>query len=214
MIQSLHPTVRMCLLLFAVSLFALAIRVTWIASEQLSLAEQALEADKNRTAIIAYERSIHAYLPLLPIRSDAISGIIALNQKVESDKDPILALEGWRRLRGALLSSRSTIFGQPNADILSEANLNIARLAAATDTQGRMTKEEIEKEALQLLTENPKDVSGFWGVMQFIFLMSWIGFTCRLIWIWADMTTPTRFKFITASSGSWLAWLGSLWMAG
>lgn len=201
------------IILIIATLSLSAIKTISISYGQLEEARTSLKEGKHKQAILGYERCIQAYLPLLQPRKQAIEEMQSFLDSLEQHQNAELALEGWRRLRASILFSRS-IFGQPNADLLQGANHNIARLAATTDTQGRMSEEAIEKELISLLNDNPKDVSGFWGVMQFLFLLSWIGLTCQLIWKWAESTKSIRVRMICGSFGSWLTWLGSLYLAG
>jgi len=204
---------RMAAFLVAVMIAAFCFRVAWIAGEQLEIAGQAIEKGDTRRAMLAYERSLHAWLPLLPSYKQALTGMQELNNSLEAKGNMIAALEGWRRLRGALMSTRS-IFGQPHESELVEANRHIARLAAETDTQGMMSREAIEKEATRLLADNPKDVSSFWGVMQFLLLLLWIGGTSWLIWHWEEYDLRRRVAAMGLSLGAFLGWLGALYLAG
>jgi len=191
---------------------AFCFRVAWIAGGQLELAEQAIEKGDTRRAMLAYERTLHAWLPLLPAYEQALTGMRKLNGSLEEQGKQQAALEGWRRLRAALMSTRS-IFDQPHKSELLETNRHIARLAAATDTQGLMSRAAIEKEAMWLLAENPKDVSPFWGVMQFLLLLLWVGGGMHLIWHWADSNVYRRILVGGVSGLSWLGWLGALYLA-
>jgi len=210
---SIHPFLKLLLILSAIFVISSSLRMAWITQHQLELAHQSLHVDKQKRALVHYERAIHPYLPLLPAREQAMREMKGLCQQQEKAGNLNLALEGWRRLRGALLSSRS-IFGQPNRSVLSEANRHIARLAAQTDVQAMMSKKEIQTEATRFLSRQLKDINGFWGVMQVTFLLLWVGLTCWLIWNWTRWETYPRGVLAIASLGSWLAWLESLYLAG
>lgn len=190
-----------------------AVRAASVSYGQLEEARISLKQGDHKRAVLGYERCIQAYLPLLPSREQAIAEMQSMLRSLEKQQKPELALEGWRRLRAALLFSRS-IFGQPDSLTLHEANLDIARLAAATDIQGKMSKEAIEQESMQLLAKHPKDISGFWGIMQFLFLLVWIGSTSYLVWNWQTQFIKQRIQFMAVSATAWLCWLGSLYMAG
>lgn len=192
---------------------AFCFRVASIAGDQLEIAGQAMEKGDTRRAMLAYERSLHAWLPFLPACEQALKGMWELNKSLEKRGNRVAALEGWRRLRAALMSTRS-IFGQPHEAVLQQANRHIARLAAATDTQGMMSRQAIEQEATQLLAENPKDISPFWGVMQFLLLLLWIGSTTWLIWNWAGFAVRQRMLAGGVSALSLMGWLGALYLAG
>ena len=205
-----HPPWRFPLLLLLLFTLSAIVRVGWIAHQQHSFARQALAQHHPHRAIIHFARSIRAWLPLVPnpSRQEMADLLRAIEQQ-----QPKLALEGWRRLRGALLATRN-LFGQPNRDLLIEANRHIAHLAAITDEQHKMTPEAIARELSRLLAEYPKDVNRFWGVMQFLLLLAWVGLGCRLIWCWPERTARGRLLLFTAAFASWLGWLGALYLAG
>lgn len=208
-----HPLMKALLWLGAALVLSLCLRLEWIASSQLELARQAEQTQQPQQAIIHYERAIHAYLPWLSSREAALHDMQNLVRTLEAEENAELALQGWRRLRGAILSTRS-IFGQPDKDVLLEADRNIARLAAATDAQGMMSKSDIEKEASVLLAKNPQDISAFWGVAQFILLLAWVAAACGLIWHWAPMSWRRRSLWAGGAAISWLGWLAVLYLAG
>lgn len=206
---------NLTLTLFLAIVFSLSLagRIAWIASSQLDIAHQALGLGDTRHAIMAFERSIHAYIPYLPSREEAKKEMHETLRLTESEGNLVLSLEGWRRLRAALISSRS-IFGQPDRELLDVANSQIARLASLTDKQGKMTPADIQQEATELLHKYPKDVSAFWGVMQFVFLSLWVALTCYLIWIWPERAMNQRVSLISGSIAAWLCWLAALYLAG
>lgn len=212
----MNPAIKNLLLLVTVVVTVLLLssfKVISVSYSQLDIARSSAAKGEFRRAVLAYERSIQAYLPLFSSHELASSELQELLQSLEQRNNQELALEGWQRLRAALFFSRS-MFGQPDVDLLQEANQNIARLTAATDSQGIMTKEAIEQDALQLLGQHPRDIAGFWGVSQFMFLMLWIGLTSLLIWEWRGVQAGKRTGLLSASAVSWLGWLSSLYMAG
>jgi len=188
-------------------------RMAWISHEQLALAHQAMQSGDLRRVLIHEERAIHPYLPLLPDRATAMREMQDLCRRLEQRGEKVLALEGWRRLRGALLAGRS-MFGQPDRNVLELANREIARLASETDTQGKMDKARIRAEAAKLLRESPRDIHPFWGLMQFVMLMCWILATGRTIWCWADWPKVRRVAMMGVSSALFAGWLISLYLAG
>ncbi|RMH51784.1 MAG: hypothetical protein D6682_03450 [Zetaproteobacteria bacterium] len=201
------PAILLLLTLFFVSSAA---RIAWIAHQQNRLAHDALLRHDTRRAIIHFERSIHAWLPFLS--NPACTELPRLLHRIERER-PELALEGWRRLRGAIKSTRN-IFGQPNRTLLAEANRHIARLAARTDKEHRMTPQAIERELTGLLAREPRDVNRFWGVVQFLLLLAWVGLGCRLIWLWPRQALHRRMRLLAAAVGCWIGWLGALYLAG
>jgi len=210
---TMHPSLKLLLILSAIFVASSSLRIAWITQHQLDIAHQSIDAGKHKRALIHYERAISAYLPFLPARKQALGEMKALCQQQRKEGHLDLALEGWRRLRGALLSSRS-MFGQPNHSLLRDVNGEIARLAAITDTQGMMPGKDIQAEDRRLLDQHPKDINRFWGGMQFVFLMLWIGSTCWLIWRWTIWTVARRWRLAGVCAGSWFAWLVSLYLAG
>jgi len=191
---------------------AFVVRIAWVVGEQLELAHQyARQGDPGR-AIISYERAIHAYLPLLPSRQAALRDMQALLDSLEAS-DKALALEGWRRLRSAILYARS-MFGQPDRDVLERANRKIAALAAALDRQKRMTPDAIESEAMALLHTHPHDVHAGWGAAQFMALLTWVISSGALIWFWQGWPAVRRWQCAGLGLSAWLFWLLALYMAG
>lgn len=210
---TIRPLLGLTAILFAVAIVSSVVRIGWVSHEQLELAQHELKRQHYERAIICYQRSIQAYLPWLPYREQSIKEMTSLLPSLEQQGNRQLALEGWRRLRGALLSTRS-IFGQPDKELLTRVNRDIARLAAATDTQNLMSRETIEKESLQLLEQHPKDINNFWGFMNLIALLLWVGTTGWLIWFWQGLTIRHRTYLAGSSVGFWLLWLASLHFAG
>ena len=207
------PMLRVIGGLTLVFVLSFTVRLAWISHAQLELAHKAEQAGHWRRALIHDERAIHPYLPLLPARKQAMREMQTLCRQLEADGNKDLALEGWRRLRGALLAARS-MFGQPDQDVLKTANREIARLAAETDTQGMMAKTEIRREAQRLLQQSPKDIHPFWGLMQFLMLILWIVLVGRTIWQWSAWAWPRRMAMVGAGGMAFLGWLVSLYLAG
>ena len=205
----------LCLFLFLAILFFIAwtVRIGWVSGEQLELARQHQEQGNTYRAMLGYERALHAYIPWLSSREEAANQLRSLLETLEANDNGKQALEGWRRLRGAVLSTRS-MFGQPDRQWLEEANRNISRLAASTDKQGKMSRQEIEKEATRLLAESPSDVHAGWGVAQFLLLLLWIGSSIALIWNWQYWRMARRWQCAAISLSAWLSWLTALYMAG
>ena len=204
---------KLAMFLVAAFTLTLCLRLAWIVSEQQTQAQSQAEQGNMEQALKHYERAIHAYIPFWPPRSQVIEKMRSHLFTLESNKEKKLALKGWRRMRGAILSTRS-MFGQPDRQWLEEANRNIARLAAATDEQGKMPRLEIEREASRLLAESPRDVHAGWGVAQFLFLMLWIVSSMALIWNWQCWRAARRWQCAAISLSAWLSWLAALYMAG
>ncbi len=212
-LANLHPFLFLVLFLGVLFIVAFMTRVAWVAGEQLELARHYQAQAETYRAIISYERAIHAYVPWLSSRAEAANQLRFLLDELEAGDNEKQALEGWRRLRGAVLSTRS-MFGQPDRQWLEEANRNIARLAAVTDEQGKMSRQEIEKEASRLLAESPRDVHAGWGVAQFLFLLLWILSSMALIWNWMHWRVARRWRCAAISLSAWLSWLAALYLAG
>ena len=204
---------RLAIFLVAAFTLTLCLRLVWIVSEQQTQAFKQIEQGNMEQALKHYERAIHAYLPFWPPHSQVIEEMQSHILALESKGEKKLALKGWRRMRGAILSTRN-LFGQPDREWLEEANQNIARLTAVTDEQGKMARQEIEKEAARLLAESPQDVHAGWGVAQFLFLLLWIGSSVALIWNWQHWRAARRWQCAAISLSAWLSWLTSLYMAG
>ncbi len=204
----MHPSVRVFLVLLVLFFVSLLARTGWIAHSQLEDARLSLKQGRPERALVHFERAVHAYLPLSGPANAAITGMRRLCLRLEK-REPRLALEGWRRMRGALLASRHFL-GQPHTRLLREADAHIAYLAASTDTQGFLSRAAIMEEGRRLLAAHPRDPSRMWVLLQFLFLALWIGASCRLIWLW-----PRRRLLLAAvAAGGWMAWLASLTLAG
>jgi len=206
------PHLWLAVLLAGAFFIAFVLRIAWVAGDQLELAHRYQQNGDTGRAVISYERAIHAYLPMLPARRQALHDMQALLASLEK-RDKALALEGWRRLRSAILYARS-IVGQPDRNVLKLANRHIARLAAGTDKQGKMTRQEIEKEAVRLLAGAPKDIRAGWGVTQFLALLTWVISATLLIWFWQDWLPARRWQCAGFGVTAWLFWLFALYMAG
>ncbi len=209
----IHPAVRIISLLMLVFFISFTARIAWIAHSQLDQARTYARQGNTGRALIAFERAIHARLPWPGDHRTAITEMLAAIRAAEAKGKQHLALNGWRRLRGALLSTRN-LFGQPEPALLRKANTRIARLSAETDAQSMMSGAAIQVEDARLLTTHPRDIPAFRGLMQFCFLILWIGATGMLIWHWSEWMPDRRWSVAGVSLGGWLAWLGSLYMAG
>ncbi|MDX8378188.1 MAG: hypothetical protein R8L53_09225 [Mariprofundales bacterium] len=207
--KELQEYLRLIALLSVIFFISLIIRINWIAAEQYGFAQQYLQQKQIVNALKAYERSARAWLPFSSMQTQAANDMMHLNNMLEQTGHKEIALQGWRRLRGALLSTRS-MFGQPNAELLPIINANIARLAASTDKQGMMSAAAIEKELAQLLSAPLKDVSPFWGLVQFVALIAWIIGILWLIWHWSAWSIKQRSLVMTASWSCFALWLLAL----
>lgn len=192
-------------------LLSFSLRQVYIVHAEHAAAQAALAAKRTDDAMRHYANALHAWLPLLPERGRVL---VEMQEKLlflEKAGELDAALKGWRRLRAALVSTRG-IWGQPDADMLRKANRNIARLAAATDAQGFMSAQDIEREALQLLESHPRDVDRFWGSMQFLLLLAWIGAVTAFLWL--PHAHPRRRWLLLLAPACFGGWLTALYLAG
>jgi len=192
-------------------LLSFMLHLAWTVHTEHAAAKAAVLANKPDRAMIHYANALHAWLPGLPERQRVLDEMRDQLLFLEDAGGYQLALRGWRRMRAALVSTRG-IWGQPDAGALHTANLHIARLAAGSDRQGFMSSAEIQTEALQLLESHPKDVSRFWGLVQFLLLLGWIGAGAMYLWMPAEGNR--RQWFVPVALMSFSGWLAALYLAG
>jgi len=203
---------ELLLILTMTLLIAWGIRVSWIANSQFELAQTLQQQGQVQRAMMAYERSLHAYLPLLNARENTIAHFTVLLTDLERSDQPSLALEGWRRLRGALLSTRH-ILGQPDSQTLELVNQNISRLAIIlAEKENKMIA--LKDQSEELLKHSPKEISAFWGILQALLLIAWLIVTSRTIWTWSTNSLHNRALQMTFSLLLLIGWLGCLYLAG
>lgn len=139
---------------------------------------KAVEASQSRgvkAAITHYQRSIQWYAPLNRYVTDSARGLWEIGQGAEGRGEGELALEAYRTLRSALLSTRSLY--TPHADWIERCNERIASLEASRPAskanQGKSFQQR-KAEGLQLL-EKTHAPDPFWSFVLEMGFLGWVG---------------------------------------
>jgi len=204
-----HSRMLFCILVLMIVSFSL--RQAYIVYTEHAAARAAIAAKHADKAMIHYANALHAWLPWLPERHRTLQEMRDQLLLIEKKGESEIALKGWRRMRAAIIAVRG-IWGQPDAAALYAVNHHIARLAAMTDRQGLMSAKDIEVESLQLLESSPRDINRFWGLMQFLFLLSWTGAVA--VFLWLPQEDSRRRWFLLAAPLCFGIWLAALYLAG
>jgi tetratricopeptide (TPR) repeat protein len=169
------------LVLFA----AVCARVVSSARSELRAGDAYATRGQVEAALVHYRRAARWYAPLSPYHVHALARLGAIGANAERRERPELALEAYRAIRAALLSTRSWYV--PEQARLRAADERIASLMAALPPppmDAGKSREQLRREHLALLRADPAP-SVAWTLVLLLGFASWVAgafaFTLRAI---------------------------------
>lgn len=184
-------------------------RVFWDGRGALREGDAAMARGDTREAIGRWRRAARWYAPGAPHVAKAYARLTGLARASDHE----LALEAWRAVRSSILSTRS--FYTPYAELLPEANENIATLMAASEgPQADPGKSETERRAWHLaLLSRDEAPSVFWTIVALLGLAAWVG--GGFLFAWRGITADEKLAPRPAVQAALLVAVGLLvWMLG
>lgn len=195
-------------------------RVGWDSSRAYQDGRQFEASGEGHEAAVRYGRSIHMYLPLLPVPHRASERLVALAQAAEVRGELAEARFCWEELRSGWLAVRSS--WQPGQRWVIQAEGSIAALILADlgaewpSPDG--TAEERESTVREALAAR-EDPSSFWVLVMGLGWALWLGAAGTAIWrgIPADDDAPIAWSAVrnwaAISLGGYVVWLAGLGLA-
>jgi tetratricopeptide (TPR) repeat protein len=172
-------------LVLAVLLAAVGARVVSSARSELRAGDAYAKRGEVEAALVRYRRAARWYAPLSPYHVQALARLGAIGADAERRERPELALEAYRAIRAAILSTRSWYV--PEQVRLRAADERIASLMAALPAppmDAGKSRERLRREHLALLRADP-DPSVAWTLVLLFGFGSWVAgafaFTLRAI---------------------------------
>jgi hypothetical protein len=160
--MKLLRAVAMVLALLAI----VAARVVWSSHSEWNQAQSATSGEK----ILHLSRAARLYAPGNPWSRRALDALADIGRAGGPNSSD--ALDAWRKLRGAVLATRSIY--TPHPDLLDEANQHIAVLMAGAEPATRGTLEERRAWHAARLTQDDAPSVG-WTLIALAGLAAWIG---------------------------------------
>ena len=196
------------------------VRVWTSARTELSRAQTAQAAGEIDEAIEHFQYAARWYTPFSSASFDAIDALWRIGQEQEKQGKPTLALKAYRRLRGAILATRSMY--SPFESRRVATNERIAQLTA--DEQLRLGHEtirgrsrtELVADHLKLLQDDPAPSPG-WSLLVVLFFIGWVSGGFVTIYKGLDASGKTRrpafAKWLITSLCCFAGWLVALSLA-
>ncbi|MEE2756438.1 MAG: hypothetical protein VYA30_07240 [Myxococcota bacterium] len=152
-------------------------RTWWSSRAELTRAVALERAGKIEQAIEHYQYAARWYSPLAKAPEEARAALQRIAADAERKGNLDVALKAYRRLRGAILSTRGMT--NPGLNLLSSTNKAIAGLMAkqqfrlADASSAGRTEAELEAHHLRLLALDP--IPGFgWSALIVLSFLGWI----------------------------------------
>src|SRR5215510_11639611 len=181
----LHSVLRVVGLLvaFVVILYA---KVTYNASQDFALAEEAYTRSEYKVAITHYERTIKWYAPLSTVVQRAVARLWQLGTDAEASGELFLALEAYQTLRSSLYAVQS--FYIPYQSWIPKSEERIAPLLAKTKTDAEAGEDRLAQDTARFAAQLQRHVGPYlgWSVLVEIGFLGWVGATIGLIWYVVD----------------------------
>jgi hypothetical protein len=150
----------------AIGLALLAIvtvRVVWSSRTEWKAAQSSMGEEQR----LHLSRAARLYAPGNPWSRRALDSLVAIGRAGGPD-----ALDAWRKVRSAILATRSIY--TPHPELLDEANAQIAELMAAAEPATRGSHEERKAwHAARLAQDDAPSVG--WTLIALAGLAAWIG---------------------------------------
>jgi hypothetical protein len=160
-------------------------RVVSSARSELRAGDAYAAGGDVEAALVHYRRAARWYAPLSPYHRHALARLGTIGADAERRERPELALEAYRAIRAAILSTRSWYV--PEQARLRATDERIASLMAALPAppmDAGKSREQIRREHLALLGADP-DPSVAWTLVLLLGFASWMAgafaFTLRAI---------------------------------
>ena len=157
-------------------------RVWWSARVELETA-QALEGENQlKQAIEHYQYAARWWLPWTQAPAEARAALFRIGTECEESRRPELALRAYRRLRGAILStrwllsvadSRRPVVEKRIATLMATAQLARGGPESRDESLGSLTEHHLE-----LLRHDPVPTAG----ISFAVLVSFMGWIASIVW--------------------------------
>jgi hypothetical protein len=167
-------------------LAAVCARVVSSARSELRAGDAYAAAGHVEAALVHYRRAARWYAPLSPYHRQALARLGAIGADAERRERPELALEAYRAIRTAILSTRSWYV--PEQARLRATDERIASLMAALPAppmDAGKSREQIRREHLALLRADP-DPSVAWTLVLLLGFASWVAGAFAFTWLAID----------------------------
>jgi hypothetical protein len=176
----------------------------WFAGrDELELARQAEVSGDLSSAVEHFQYAARWYLPGADAPVNAVDALWRIGQTSEQGGNDALALKAYRRMRGAILATRSLY--SPFGRRLDAVNDRIANLTA--DEQLRLGQPTIrDRSRAQLvsdhrsLLEDDPTPSAIWSLLVVLAFLGWVGGSLGTIFRGLDRDA----KLVQSSFRNWL----------
>jgi len=184
-----HPAWRsalrivVLLVAFVVILYA---KVTYNASQDFALGEDAYTHGEYKRAITHYERTIKWYTPLSTTVQRAVERLWQLGTEAEVRGEISLALEAYQTLRSSLYAVQS--FYIPYQSWIPKSEARIAPLLAKTKAGEEHNEGQLAQDTARFAMQLQRHVGPHlgWSILLEIGFLGWVGATIGLIWYVVD----------------------------
>ena len=184
-----HPALRsalrivVLLVAFVVILYA---KVSYNASQDFALGEDAYTHGEYKRAITHYERTIKWYTPLSSAVQRSVERLWQLGTEAEARGEISLALEAYQTLRSSLYTVQS--FYIPYQSWIPKSEARIAPLLAKTKAGEEHNEDQLVQGTARFALQLQRHVGPHlgWSILLEVGFLGWVGATIGLIWYVVD----------------------------
>jgi len=184
-----HPALRsalrivVLLVAFVVILYA---KVSYNASQDFALGEDAYTHGEYKRAITHYERTIKWYTPLSSAVQRSVERLWQLGTEAEARGEISLALEAYQTLRSSLYTVQS--FYIPYQSWIPKSEARIAPLLAKTKAGEEHNEDQLLQGTARFALQLQRHVGPHlgWSILLEVGFLGWVGATVGLIWYVVD----------------------------
>jgi hypothetical protein len=184
-----HPALRsalrivVLLVAFVVILYA---KVSYNASQDFALGEDAYTHGEYKRAITHYERTIKWYTPLSSAVQRSVERLWQLGTEAEARGEISLALEAYQTLRSSLYTVQS--FYIPYQSWIPKSEARIAPLLAKTKAGEEHNEDQLVQGTARFALQLQRHVGPHlgWSILLEVGFLGWVGATVGLIWYVVD----------------------------
>ena len=184
-----HPALRsalrivVLLVAFVVILYA---KVSYNASQDFALGEDAYTHGEYKRAITHYERTIKWYTPLSSAVQRSVERLWQLGTEAEARGEISLALEAYQTLRSSLYTVQS--FYIPYQSWIPKSEARIAPLLAKTKAGEEHNEDQLVHGTARFAMQLQRHVGPHlgWSILLEVGFLGWVGATVGLIWYVVD----------------------------
>ena len=184
-----HPALRsalrivVLLVAFVVILYA---KVSYNASLDFALGEDAYIHGEYKRAITHYERTIKWYTPLSSAVQRSVERLWQLGTEAEARSEISLALEAYQTLRSSLYTVQS--FYIPYQSWIPKSEARIAPLLAKTKAGEEHNEDQLVQGTARFALQLQRHVGPHlgWSILLEVGFLGWVGATVGLIWYVVD----------------------------